>query len=90
MGPSVVGVPFPVNFSATSADSPEAKAFVAAYQAKFKTSPDIYSAQGYQVVWFIAQALKSIYGTLTRESLAAALAKVTKLDHHVYGGEVRT
>ena len=90
MGPSVVGVPFPVGFSATAADSPEAKAFVAAYQAKFKTSPDIYSAQGYQMVWFIAQGLKSISGTPTRESLAAALAKVAKFDHDVYGGEVMT
>lgn len=88
MGPTIVGVPFPVSFSATIADTPEAKAFVNTYQAKFKAQPDIYSAQGYQVVWFIAQGLKSISGTPTRESLAAALAKVTKLEHQVYGGEV--
>lgn len=87
MGPTLVGVPFPVSFSATIAESSEARAFVNAYQAKFKTQPDIYSAQGYQVVWFIAQGLKSISGTPTRESLAAALAKVTKLEHQVYGGE---
>jgi len=87
MGSTVVGVPFPVSFSATMAESPEAKAFVSGYEAKFKSQPDIYSAQGYQVVWFIAQGLKSINGTPTRESLAAALAKVTKIDHQVYGGE---
>jgi ABC-type branched-subunit amino acid transport system substrate-binding protein len=69
------------------AETPEAKAFVSGYEAKFKTQPDIYSAQGYQVVWFIAQGLKSINGAPTRESLAAALAKVTKIDHEVYGGE---
>ena len=61
---------------------------MAAYEAKFKSQPDIYSAQGYQAVWFIAQALKSISGTPTRESLAEALAKVTKFDHDVYGGEM--
>lgn len=87
MGQSIVGVPFPVSFSATIADTPEAKAFVNDYEAKFKVQPDIYSAQGYQVVWFIAQGLKSISGTPTRQSLAAALAKVTKIDHQVYGGE---
>jgi branched-chain amino acid transport system substrate-binding protein len=87
MGSTVVGVPFPVSFSATMAESPEAKAFVSGYESKFKSQPDIYSAQGYQVVWFIAQGLKSINGTPTRESLAAALAKVTKVDHQVYGGE---
>ena len=88
MGPTVVGVPFPVSFSPSVAETPEAKAFVSGFQAKFHVPPDIYSAQGYQVVWFIAQGLKSIAGTPTRESLAAALAKITKIDHQVYGGEV--
>ena len=87
MGSTVVGVPFPVSFAANMTESSEAKAFVSGYESKFKAQPDIYSAQGYQVVWFIAQGLKSINGTPTRESLAAALAKVTKLDHQVYGGE---
>lgn len=87
MGSSVVGVPFPVSFSDSIVETPEAKAFVAAYQAKFNAPPDIYSAQGYQVVWFIAQGLKSISGQPTRESLAMALSKVTRIDHQVYGGE---
>ncbi|MDE1947908.1 MAG: ABC transporter substrate-binding protein [Burkholderiales bacterium] len=88
MGDAVVGVPFPVGFSDQLADTPEAKAFVAAYQAKFNAPPDIYSAQGYEVVWFIAQALKSINGTPTRETLATALSHVTRIDHQVYGGEI--
>ncbi len=87
MGDSVVGVPFPVSFSDSIVETPEAKAFVAAYQKKFNAAPDIYSAQGYQVVWFIAQGLKSISGKPTREGLAQALSKVTKIDHQVYGGE---
>ncbi len=87
MGSTVVGVPFPVSFSDTLSDSPEAKAFVAAYQAKFHSSPDIYSAQGYQMVWFISQGLKSISGTPTRESLSLALNKIEKIEHQVYGGE---
>lgn len=87
MGSSVVGVPFPVGFSDSVAETPEAKAFVAAYTGKFKSPPDIYSAQGYQAVWLMAQALKSIPGKPTRESLATALSKVKSLDHQVYGGE---
>lgn len=87
MGTSIVGIPFPVGFSDSIADSPEAKAFIAAYQAKYSTPPDIYSAQGYQAAWFIAQGLKSIAGKPTRESLATALSKITKIEHQVYGGE---
>jgi ABC-type branched-subunit amino acid transport system substrate-binding protein len=87
MGATVVGVPFPVSFSDSIGVSAEAKAFVAAYKAKFNVSPDIYSAQGYQMVWFIAQGLKSISGTPTRESLSAALEKVEKIDYQVYGGQ---
>ncbi|MDE2455391.1 MAG: hypothetical protein KGL43_17535, partial [Burkholderiales bacterium] len=37
---------------------------------------------------FIAQALKSINGTPTRETLATALSHVTRIDHQVYGGEI--
>ena len=63
------------------------KAFVAAYQKKFGADPDIYSAQGYAVGYFIAQGLKSLDGTPTRESLAEALSQDQGLDHNVYGGE---
>ena len=87
MGATAVGVPFPVSFSDSLADSPEAKAFIAAYQARFKNAPDIYSAQGYQAVWFLAQGLKSISGTPTRESLSQALSKITSIEHQVYGGQ---
>jgi len=88
MGDTVVGVPFPVSFSDAIVETPEAKAFVAAYQKKFNAPPDIYSAQGYQVVWFIAQGMKSLSGKPTREALGAALAKVGTIEHQVYGGEV--
>ena len=69
-------------------ESAEAKAFIAAYEARFKSTPDIYSAQGYQAIWFIAQGLKSISGTPTRASLAEALSKITSFEHNVYGGEI--
>ncbi len=87
LGEAAKGVMFPISFSASLAKSDEAKAFVAAYHKKFDADPDIYSAQGYAVGYFIAQGLKSIPGQPTRESLAAALSKITSLDHNVYGGE---
>ncbi len=88
MGQTAVGVPFPVSFSSALADSAEGKAFIATYEARFKSTPDIYSAQGYQAIWFIAQGLKSISGTPTRASLAEALSKITSFEHNVYGGEI--
>lgn len=87
LGEAAKGVMFPISFSASLAKSDEAKAFVAAYHKKFDADPDIYSAQGYAVGYFIAQGLKSIPGQPTRKSLAAALSKITSLDHNVYGGE---
>ncbi len=87
LGPAVVGVPFPIGFSADLAATPAARDFVAAYTAQFKTAPDIYSAQGYEAIWFIAQGLKAAGGTPTRDSLAAALAAQKEVEHNVYGGE---
>jgi branched-chain amino acid transport system substrate-binding protein len=80
-------VVFPISFSADLDTSPAAKEFVAAYRKKFNAAPDIYSAQGYEVVYVIAQAMKSLDAKPTRESLAEALGKVSTVDHDVYGGE---
>ena len=87
LGAAAKGVMFPISFSATLAQSDDGKAFVAAYRKQFNADPDIYSAQGYAVGYFIAQGLKSIPGKPTRETLADALSKITQLDHNVYGGE---
>ncbi len=86
IGAPLVGVPFPLSFSPEVNQSAEAKAFASAYQQKYGGAPDLYSAQGYQAVWLIAQALKSLDEKPTRENLAQALAKQTKIDHNVYGG----
>jgi len=86
IGEPLVGVPFPVLFSAELSDTPEAKAFIEAYQKRFNALPDAYAAQGYTMVYYIAQGLKSIDGKPTRESLAEAMAKITEIEHNVYGG----
>jgi branched-chain amino acid transport system substrate-binding protein len=87
LGPASKDVMFPISFSASMVKSDVGKAFVAAYRKSFNADPDIYSAQGYAVAYFIAQGLKSISGKPTRESLADALSKIKVLDHDVYGGE---
>ena len=86
VGAPLVGVPFPLSFSPEVNQPPEAKAFSSAYQKKFSAEPDLYSAQGYEAVWLIAQAVKSLDEKPTRENLAQALAKQSKVDHNVYGG----
>ncbi len=85
-GEAVVGIPFPIQFSADVSSTKEAKAFVANYEKKNKDSPDTYSAQGYTAVYYIAQGLRSLEGKPTREGLADAMAKIKAIDHNVYGG----
>ena len=85
-GEAVVGIPFPIQFSADVSSTKEAKAFVANYEKKNKELPDTYSAQGYTAIYYLAQGLRSIDGKPTREGLAEALAKVKSLERNVYGG----
>ena len=87
MGETVADVPFPISFSAALAATPEAKAFVAAYEKRFNAPPDIYSAQGYAAITFIAQGLHGLAGKPTRASLGTALAQVKQVEPDVYGGE---
>ena len=85
IGAPLVGVPFPISFSAETNTTPEAKAFVAAYTKQYGAAPDQYAAQGYEAMWLIAQALRSMDSQPTREGLAEALSHQTKIDHNVYG-----
>jgi ABC-type branched-subunit amino acid transport system substrate-binding protein len=85
-GEAVVGVPFPIQFSADVSSTKEAKSFVASYEKKNKDSPDTYSAQGYTAIYYIAQGLRSLEGKPTREGLAEALSKIKAVDRNVYGG----
>ncbi|MEJ5990858.1 ABC transporter substrate-binding protein [Ramlibacter sp. PS3R-8] len=86
IGPALAGVPFPVNFSPDLTDAAAGKAFVASYKKKFDAEPDVYSAQGFMAMQFIAQGLRSLSGKPTREQLGEALAKVTVIPNDVYGG----
>ena len=86
IGEPLAGVPFPLSFSPDINKSAEAQAFTNAYEKKYTSPPDLYSAQGYEAIWLIAQAMRSLDAQPTRENLAEALSKQTAIDHNVYGG----
>jgi branched-chain amino acid transport system substrate-binding protein len=56
-------------------DSPRSKAFVAAYQKRYGSPPDIYAAQGYDAAYLLAEAIKRAddvtNSRLTRDKLAS-------------------
>ncbi len=86
IGAPLVGIPFPITFASEISNSVPAKKFVAGYELKFKEAPDTYSAQGYTAMYYLAQGLKSLDGKPTRETLAQALAGITRIEPNIYGG----
>jgi branched-chain amino acid transport system substrate-binding protein len=56
-------------------DSPRSKAFVAAYQKRYGSPPDIYAAQGYDAAYLLAEAIRRAddvtNSRLTRDKLAS-------------------
>lgn len=85
-GEAVQGVPFPILFSPSLSQDPRAQAFIEAYQEKYGEQPDTYSAQGYTVMYYLAQALSTLEGDPSREDIANALAAVETIDDNIYGG----
>jgi branched-chain amino acid transport system substrate-binding protein len=56
-------------------DSPRSRAFVAAYQKRYGSAPDIYAAQGYDAAYLLAEAIRRAddvtNGKLVRDGLAS-------------------
>ena len=86
IGAPLVGIPFPITFAPEISSTPEAKKFIAAYEAKFKDTPDTYAAQGYTSAYLIAQGMKPLSGKPTREALAESIAKIGAIEPNIYGG----
>ncbi len=77
LGKAAIGVISALTFVDTL-DNAEAKAFVASYQARYKSSPDLFSDYGYVGARVIGEALKMVDGnTSDKDKLAEAMAKVT-------------
>lgn len=76
LGKAAVGVISSVTFVDTL-DNPQAKTFVAEYERKFKSAPDLFADYGYVGARVIGEALKLVDGdTSSKDRLAEAMAKV--------------
>ena len=73
-GPAAVGVTTALHYVPTI-DTPENKAFVKAFTAKFGRPPSEYGVQGYDAGRLLVEAVKA--GANDRESIADGLAKVS-------------
>jgi branched-chain amino acid transport system substrate-binding protein len=76
LGKAGIGVISALTFVDTL-DNPEARKFTADYQAKYKSSPDLFSDYGYCGARAIAEALQAVDGdTSNKDKLAEAMSKV--------------
>ncbi len=76
LGKAGIGVISALTFIDTL-DNPEAKKFVADYQAKYKSSPDLFCDYGYVGARVIGEALQMVDGDASdKDKLAEAMAKV--------------
>ncbi len=73
-GPAAVGVKTSLHYVPTL-DTPENKAFVAAFSGKFGRAPSEYAVQGYDAARVLVEAVKA--GASDRESIAEALSSVS-------------
>ncbi len=76
LGKAAVGVISALTFVDTL-DNPEAKKFVAEYESKCKSTPDLFADYGYVGARVIGEALKMVDGdTSSKDKLAEAMTKV--------------
>ncbi|MEP9379274.1 ABC transporter substrate-binding protein [Aquabacter sp. CN5-332] len=61
-------------------DSPRSKAFVAAYRARYGTTPDIYAAQGYDAAYILAEAIRRADNATDSKLVRDKLASITKFE----------
>lgn len=71
-GTAMAGTIFPIPFTPL-ADNDRTREFVKLYRDAHGVDPDLFAAQGYNAVWFLAEGIKRA-GTVDRESLAQALS----------------
>lgn len=64
------------NIYSDALDNPQNKAFVAAYRAKYKALPNLYSDYGYTTARAIVDALKLTNGDTNTDKLSAAMQTV--------------
>lgn len=77
-GDTLLGTVLPIAFFAGK-DDPMVQDFAAKYQAEYDTTPDIFAAQGWQVAWFMAHALKN-GGEGTRDAVLEGVRQIQSME----------
>lgn len=77
-GPNAAGSVYPSHWFAASPVE-QNKKFVAAYEARYGSTPDTFSANGYSTVWVLAQIIKKA-GSGDREAIKKALEEAGDMD----------
>ena len=77
-GDTLLGTVLPIAFFAGKGD-PMVQDFAAKYEAAYDTVPDIFAAQGWQVAWFMAQALMN-GGEGTREAVLEGVRQIETME----------
>jgi branched-chain amino acid transport system substrate-binding protein len=76
LGKAALGVISALTYVDT-VDNPESKTFAASYQAKYRSSPDLFADYGYVAARALGEALKMVDGdTSDKDKLAEAMTKV--------------
>lgn len=75
-GEDAVGMVYPVSFSPAQEDA-GAKTFVELFEAEHGRTPDLYAAEGYDAVWWIAHAIKEM-GSADRQAIQEGLQRVAE------------
>lgn len=70
------GLVYPVPFS-TAMQQEASQQFAEAFQKKYGEAPDVYAAEGYDAIWWIARAIKAS-GDSSREGIQKGLTKVAE------------
>ncbi|WBU52988.1 ABC transporter substrate-binding protein [Paracoccus sp. SCSIO 75233] len=82
-GNIVAGIPFALSFQPGLSSSEEATAFIEAYQEKFGSLPDVYAAQGYTAIQYMAQGMAALDGDPTREALAESMWQINEIERNL-------
>ena len=77
-GDTLLGTALPIAFFAGK-DVPLVQDFATKYEAEYDTMPDIFAAQGWQVAWFMAEALKN-GGEGTREAVLEGVRQIQAME----------
>ncbi|UVF79942.1 ABC transporter substrate-binding protein [Gordonia mangrovi] len=75
-GAAADGLVYPVDYS-PAMDSETAQQFASAFEAKYGEQPDLYDAEGYDAMWWLARGIQAS-GSSSREGIQQGLTQVAE------------